>query len=185
MTACTQTLVACADELLGQPARQVPMFGVGETGGAEHGDHVGRLGEVRHAARQVAIGRTVREQRTDLRYHLAEVDVVAETQHLALRHAHIDQRDSPTGSGDPGDVGEEGGQIEQVAQCKATRDTVNHAIRNGQTQNVGLHPRSTGAVGCEHAVTEVDRDRSQPGRAKVHTEVAGARRQVDHGGTSR
>jgi hypothetical protein len=53
--------------------------------------------EIGDALGQVAIRRTVAQQAADLGDDLAEVDVVAPTDHLVARHADVEQRDPPTG----------------------------------------------------------------------------------------
>ncbi len=99
---------------------------------------------------------------------------------FAVRNADVEQRDPSAGAHDPAEFGEESRQLDEVAQGKSARRTVDGVIGQGQSQDVGLHPGRTAAVGGEHPEAEVERQRPVSLAGQVDAKVAGTAGQVDH-----
>jgi hypothetical protein len=175
------TIGACADEELGEPAGQQMVRGVLESGRLEHVQHAGRRGQVGDALGEVPVGGTVGQHGADLGDDLAEVDVVAEADQPVARDPDVEQRDPPPRTHDTGELLEEAGEVDQVAQCEPARDAVDRCVRHRKPEDVGLHPRRPRPVGGEHAVRKVDRDRGVAGLPQVDAQIAGPGREIEHG----
>jgi hypothetical protein len=95
--------------------------------------------------------------------------------------ADLEQGDPSTRTHHPGQLGEERGQLDEVAKGEPTGDAVDRAVGNGQAPGCRLAPAARRAGVGEHAEGEVDADGSDhAGAGELAAEVAGAGRQVEH-----
>ena len=123
-----ETSAPGAEQQLGDSTGELAMFGVGEAGGTQVGKHPFGRRQVGDALGQIAVGRAVAEQRTDLGHDLAEVQAVAPTDQLVAWYADVEQRDASAGAHHAAELIEERRQLDEVAQGEAARRAVDRVV---------------------------------------------------------
>jgi hypothetical protein len=159
--------------------------GIGESPFSEHRNEFLPRGEVGDAPRQVAVGGPVGEQSADERDDPTEVDRVAEAHERVVGNADVEEGDATARPDDPGRLGEERSEVDQIAKCETAGEAVDGRGADGKLEDVGLGARGSGSVGGEHAVAEIHGDGTEPGLGEIDAEIPGARGEIEHGGPGR
>ena len=131
---------------------------------------------------EVPVGDGRRTSAAPIRGHDAgEVEVVTETQGGVRGLGHLQEADPPAGADDPGQLGQEGGQVHQVPQGEAAGGPVHRARRAGGARSTSA--RTRGAVVCAAASMPADRSKpigARPAPGQVGAEVARPAGQIGH-----
>ena len=166
---------------LRESAAELAVYDVFEASLFEQGDELGWLGKVGDAFWQVSIGGAVGQEAADEWNNLAEVDAVSEADEWVVWHADIEEADATVWSNDTVQLGEEGTEIDEVAQGEPARDSIDTLVGHGKLEDVGLDSWGVTASGVQHAVRQVDRDGPQSRIRQVDAHISGAAREVEHG----
>ena len=147
-------------EELGGAAPETLLAHRPEPRGTDHRAQLLGAGEIRHRARQVAVGVAA----SDSSAPIAGTAWPNQTSWPARMRAPLGsstskQGDAAPGSHDPCQLAQHGAEVGDVAQGEPTGDAVDRRVRQRQCDRVGLHGRQVVRSGAQHAERQVDADR--------------------------
>jgi len=150
-----------------------------ETSGLEKRDEASRLRKVRNALGKVAIRGAIREESSDERHDLSEVDPISKPNQRIVRHADVEQADATVRFDDSVEFVEERGEVHEIAKCKAAGHAIDTRVRHGKLQDVGLNPRGIASSSVQHSIGKINRDWRKTCFSEVDAHVTRATRQVE------